>query len=351
MHTLPAKPDLALVRLSALGDVTLAVPLVRTLRAAYPGARLTWITSPVAFSLLEGLPGVEFVVIDKPTGFADYRNLARRLRGRRFDALLALQANLRVNFIYPLINADIKLGFDRRRAREGQCLFTNQRIRFAREHLLDSFLAFGRALGVKHSLIAWDLPLGEADLAFAEHQLAGDGPLLAVNPAASKAERNWDVERYVAVLRAAHARWKVGVVLTGGSQPDEIDLGGRIAAQVPGRVVNLIGKTTPKQLAAVLKRSDCLLAPDTGPAHIAVAVGTPVVGLYAVAPPELSGPYFYPDLIVNKYPQAVRTLLGRDPETVPWNTRVHKEGAMALIQVEDVLEKLELVFGGGARAR
>lgn len=329
--------------------MTLAVPLVRTLRAAYPGARLTWITSPLAFALLEGLPGVEFVVIDKPTGLADYRNLPRRLQGRKFDALLALQANLRVNLIYPLIKADIKLGFDRLRAREGQWLFTNRRIRFAPEHLLDSFLAFGRALGATHSLITWDLPLGEPDLAFADLQLAGDGPLLAVNPAASKAERNWNIERYISVIRTAQARWKVRVVLTGSSQPDEIDLGARIAAQVPGRIINLIGKTTPKQLAAVLKRSDCLLAPDTGPAHIAVAVGTPVVGLYGVAPPELSGPYFYPDLVVNKYPQAVRTFLRRDPEQVPWNTRVHDAGAMALIQADEVLEKLELVFSGSAR--
>lgn len=345
VHTLTAHPSFALVRLSALGDVTLTVPLVRTLRAAYPGAKLTWITSPLAFALLDGLPGVEFIVVDKPRTLRDYRALARRLRGRKFDAVLALQASLRINLIYPFISADIKLGFDRQRAREGQWLFTNRRIRFAREHLVDSFLAFGQALGVKHPLMIWDLPLGNADLAFADQQLAGDGPFLAVNPAASKAERNWTVEGYLTVLRAAQARWKVHVVLTGGSRPDEIALGMRIAEQLPGRVINLIGKTTPKQLAAALKRCDCLLAPDTGPVHIAVAVGTPVVGLYAVAPPELSGPYFFPDLIVDKYPEAVRTLLRRDPEKVPWNTRVHHPEAMALIQPDDVLEKLELVFG------
>lgn len=345
MHAVPAHPSFAIVRLSALGDVTLTVPLVRTLRAAYPGARLTWITSPLAFALLDGLAGVEFIVIDKPSTLGDYRTLAHRLRGRKFDALLALQANFRVNLIYPFITADIKLGFDRQRAREGQWLFTNRRIRYAREHLLDSFLAFGQALSVKHPLIIWDLPLENADLAFADQQLAGDGPFLAVNPAASKAERNWSEEGYLTVLRAAHARWKLTAVLTGGSQPDEIASGIRIADQLPGRVINLIGKTTPKQLAAVLKRCDCLLAPDTGPVHIAVAVGTPVVGLYAVAPPELSGPYFYPDLVVDKYPQAVRTFLRRDPDKVPWNTRVHHPGAMALIQPDEVLEKLELVFG------
>lgn len=324
----------------------MTVPLVRTLRAAYPRARLTWITSPLAFALLEGLPGVEFIVVDKPATLGDYRALARRLRGRRFDALLALQANLRVNLIYPLVDARIKLGFDLRRAREGQWLFTNQRIRFTPEHLLDSFLAFARELGAKHTLMTWDLPLGASDYAFAEQQLTGAGPFLAVNPSASKPERNWSVDGYISVLRAAQARWNANIVLTGSSDPEEIALGKRVAEQLHGRVVNLIGKTTPKQLAAVLKHCDCLLAPDTGPAHLAVAVGTPVVGLYAVAPPELSGPYFYPDLVVNKYPQAVTSLLHRNPAKVPWNTRVHHPQAMALIQPDEVLQKLELVFGG-----
>ena len=88
-------------------------------------------------------------------------------------------------------------------------------------------------------------------------------------------------------------------------------------------------------LAALLSQADVLIAPDTGPVHIARAMNTPVIGLYAVASPALSGPYKAQEFIVNRYPEAVHKFLGKDPEQVPWNTRVHHPGAMALIQTED----------------
>src|SRR5436189_2681717 len=104
--------------------------------------------------------------------------------------------------------------------------------------------------------------------------------------------------------------------------------------------MNLVGKTTPKQLAAVLARARVLLAPDTGPVHIATAMDSPVIGLYAVAPSKLSGPYFSRDLVIDCFPEAVRTILAKDPARIPWGTRVHTQKAMELIQVNDVLEKL-----------
>jgi heptosyltransferase I len=112
----------------------------------------------------------------------------------------------------------------------------------------------------------------------------------------------------------------------------------------PSALLNLIGQTTPKQLAAVLGKVRALVAPDTGPVHIATAMGTPVIGLYAVAPPELSGPYLSRHLVVNCFPQAVRQMLGKDPDAAAWGTRVHSAKAMALIEVEPVLEKLAMVF-------
>ena len=138
-------------------------------------------------------------------------------------------------------------------------------------------------------------------------------------------------------------RWDVNVVLTGGSSERQHNFGEEVLKRVGKRqrVLNLIGQTNPKQLAAVLAKVKVLVAPDTGPVHIATAVGTPVVGLYAVAPPELSGPYHSQHLVVNRFPEAVRTILGKDPERVPWKTRVKSSRAMALITVEDVFAKLE----------
>ena len=337
---------IAIVRLSALGDVTLLLPAIETLRRALPRAHITWITGAGAYELLEGYPGVEFIVFDKRRGLRAYGDLRRRLRGRKFDALLAMQASWRANFIYPLIDTPIKIGFDRTRARDGQWLFTNRRIAFAREHLLDSFLAFVAALGVTGQAIRWNLPLSESDRTWAVTQLSRSrGPVLAVNPGASKAEREWPAARWIEVIRTAQDRWGVQVVLTGGPGARERATGEKIMHAVSGGVTNLIGATTPKQLAALLEKCACLAAPDTGPVHLAVAVGTPVVGLYAVAPPQLSGPYLYPELVINRFPEAVRNILGRDPSTVAWTTRVHSGEPMQLIRVEEVLDRLAQIFG------
>lgn len=342
--------DIAVVRLSALGDVTLLLPVIETLKRAAPRARITWITGSPAYQLLEGYPGVEFIVFDKRRGLRAYLDLRRQLQGRRFDALLAMQASWRANFIYPLVQAPLKVGFDRVRARDGQWLFTNRCIRFARQHLLDSFFAFLGVLGIEERVIEWHLPIAAADRSWAAARVPrAAAPVLAVNPGASKAEREWPVERLIEAIREAQKRWGAQIILTGGSGEREGAAGKKITQAISTNVTNLIGQTSFKQLAAVLARADCLLAPDTGPVHIAGAVGTPVVGLYAVASPQLSGPYRYPELTINRYPEAVRTILGQDPQTVSWTTRVHRGEPMRLIEVADVLSKLAQVFEKMAR--
>jgi heptosyltransferase I len=117
-----------------------------------------------------------------------------------------------------------------------------------------------------------------------------------------------------------------------------------LAQQSPAHTLNLSGKTTPKQLAALLSLVDVLIAPDTGSVHIARAMDTPVIGLYAVASPKLTGPYQRMEYCVDRYPQAVLKFLGKNPEQLPWNTRVHNPEAMALITVEDVMQQLEKVL-------
>ena len=343
--TQSSKLNIAIVRFSALGDVALVVPAVRSLQRGFPDATITWITSPLAYSLLQGLEGVQFEVFEKPRSLADYRAFYRAFSKRTFDVVLAMQANLRINLLYPALHAPLKIGFDRTRAREGQWLFCNQSIQFADTHLADSFLAFAARLGADTSEIACDFPVEEADHAWAREQLRRlQRPLIAIHPFASKQERNWIFERYAEVILAAVSKYQAGIVLTGGNSPEERDFCARLACIMPHHTLNLCGLTTPKQLAAVLALADVLVAPDTGPVHLARAMNTPVVGLYAVASPTLSGPYKAQDYIVNRYPEAVRKFLGKDPDLVPWNTRVHNPDAMALIQTEDVMQQLGKLF-------
>ena len=340
------KKKIAVVRLSALGDVTLLAAVVGALRRALPDAEITWIIGRAAYQLLEGMAGVEFFVIDKPSSLGDFIAFSKQFKNRQFDVLLATQASLRANLLYPLIRAHAKIGFDRRRARDGQWLFTDQRIAMQpRQHLLDSFFSFLEPLGITKKVIAWNLPLSMADREWANYRLAaGDAPIIAVNPAASKPRRNWLPERYVSVIRMAQCRWGAHIVLTGGSSPAEREVGRYITEHSQPGVTNLIGETTPKQLAAVLEKAVCLIAPDTGPVHIAVAVGTPVIGLYAVAPAWLSGPYLYPNLVVDCYAEAVERFLDLNPRHIDWGVRVHKGEPMTLIKVDQVFDKLTHVM-------
>lgn len=347
-----SKMNIVIVRFSALGDVTLVVPAVRSLQRSFPNATITWITSPLAYSLLQGLEGVQFEVFEKPRSLADYRAFYRAFSQREFDVVLAMQANLRINLLYPALHAPIKIGFDRTRAREGQWLFCNQTIPFANSHLADSFLAFAAQLGANISEIEWNLPVAEAEHSWAREQLKHlPRPLIAIHPFASKQERNWIFERYVEVIQAAVSKWHAGLVFTGGNSQNERDFCAKLASIAPDNTINLCGLTTPKQLAAVLAQADVLVAPDTGPVHLARAMSTPVVGLYAVASPTLSGPYKAQEYIVNRYPEAVRKFLGKDPDCVPWNTRVHNPEAMALIQTEDVMQQLGKLFDSSEATR
>ena len=346
-----ARPQrICLVRLSALGDVCLAVPLVRTLQHAFPEAQITWVTTAPMLQLLEGLDGVEFVLAQKASHPMAYLAFYSRMRQRSFDVLLGAQASFRAHFLYPLIRARRKIGFAKSEARDAHYFFVSEHARGRREHLLDSFLAFAEVLGATKRIVEWRLPIGASDHWFAQKHL-GSGQWVALNPMASKLERNWLPERYAAVADACVRRWDMNVVLTGGPSLKEREFGRNVLRRTakPDRVLDLIGQTTPKQLAAILARAKVLVAPDTGPVHIATAVATPVVGLYAVARPELTGPYKSQHLVVNRFPEAVRTILGKEVDEVSWKTRVKSPQAMELITVDDVLKKLEQALGRALR--
>jgi heptosyltransferase I len=342
----PHNLRIAIVRFSALGDVVMVAAAVRALQHSLPAATITWITSPLAYALLQGMQGVHFEVMEKPRFFADYRAFYRTFRHRQFDVVLAMQANLRINLLYPALRAPVKIGFDRTRAREGQWLFCNRHILFHDTHLVDSFLSFVETLTGMPAAADCDLPLKQSEIDWAHSQLQVlPKPLIAIHPHASKAERNWLPERWAEILKESVARWHCGVVLTGGNAPTELALCDHLAQLAPGHTLNLCGKTTPRQLAALLSEVDILIAPDTGSVHIARAMDTPVIGLYAVASSRLTGPYQQMEYCVDRYPQAVKKFLGKDSEHLPWNTRVHHADAMSLIEVADVMRQLEMFFG------
>ena len=339
---------LCLIRLSAIGDTCHAVPVVRAIQAAWPSTRLTWIVGKTEHSLLDGLDGVEFVVLDKSRGWAGYADVRRALAHRRFDALLDMHASVRANLVSLLVSAPLRIGFDRARARDYQWLFCNRRIA-ARptQHVMDGLFEFAALLGVPRAALRWDIPIPPADEAYASSQLPADRPALVISPVTGQRfrnYRNWQAERYARVANYAHRRYGASVLLTGGATEVERRYGREIAAQSVAQPNDLIGRTSLKQLLAILKRATVLLCPDSGPAHMATAVGTPVVGLYATSDPRRTGPYLSQHLVANKYAEAVEREFGRPVERLRFGQRVRDPEAMSLIEVDDVTAKLDAAF-------
>lgn len=331
---------IGIVRLSAIGDVTMIVPMVRVLQSKFPQAKITWVIDSVAHSLLEGLSGVNFEVINKPRSLKDYLKIRRQLNAYRFDVLLAMQASLRVNFIYPLIKAKRKIGFDAARAKDFHRFFITESISNKPAHLLDGFMSFAEHLGApKPSTINWQLPI--EDNHYQKALTLVNKPYIVINPAASKSERNWPIESYIQLITAIQKKYPQHQVVLTGAKGD-LDFIKPITQSIELR--SLVGKTSLKELAAILAKASCLIAPDTGPAHIATAMDTPVIGLYAVITARLSGPYLSLDLVIDKYQQAVKKYLNQDPQNITWGTRVHHPKAMTLISVDDVMEKLAMVI-------
>ncbi len=336
--------SLCILRLSALGDVTHVLPTLRTLQKHWPQCHITWVIGKTEAALVGDIPKVEFIVFDKSRGWKAYRDLARDLRGRRFDVLLHMQAALRASLASMLIRADLRLGFDKGRARNGQRLFTNARIApVERQHVLDGFLEFSRALGLEPVPPRWDIPVPQEAKQAVDEMIPTADPVLVINPCSSvraRNWRNWSVESYAAVIDYAFEKHGLLTILTGGPAANERAYAEAIVAAAHHTPVNLVGRTNLKQMLAVLEQAAAVIAPDTGPAHMANALGKKVIGLYATSNPERTGPYCHRELTVNKYPDAIRNEFGKTVEELRWGKRVRDPNAMASISGEEVCERL-----------
>jgi heptosyltransferase I len=259
-----------------------------------------------------------------------------------FDLLLHLQLSIRASATAACIPAPIKLGFDKPRARELQWLFTNRRIaERSREHVLDSFLGFGDALGVPRQTPRWDIPLPPAAQAYADQLIPDSQPTLVISACSSHRARNWMPERYAAVADHAVRKHGMRVILCGGPAAIEREMAAAVAKHASVPLIDQVGKDTLPQLLALLARATVLLTPDSGPAHMATMVETPVIGLYAATNPARSGPYESRRWCVNAYDDAARKFLGKPAAELPWTRKIELPGVMELIEVPAVCSKLD----------
>ncbi|MBD5771566.1 glycosyltransferase family 9 protein [Marinomonas colpomeniae] len=321
---------LAVVRLSALGDVCHAMAVIQSIMKRYPEMQVTWITSPLEADLVRLLKGVDVVVYDKKRGFSGLLALRTLLKKQTFDVLLHLQWSLRASVVSRMIKAKRRVGFALSHSREKQHWFVNEYAPEPRgQHVLDSFLSIASVLGVEEPTLPCELSLPETDFDLPAHYVV-------INPSASKTERNWTVEGYQAVIQCLLDK-NVCPVITGGPSSSEAGFAEQVIGDKQKEIINLVGKTPLDSMLSVLKGAALVISPDTGPAHMATLVGVPVLGLYAHSNPQRTGPYRDLDKVVSVYDMLAEKEYQKPVTELPWSTRVHDSNAMQHIHIDQVL--------------
>ena len=328
--------------LSALGDAVHVLPVANALRRAWPDTRITWVIQPVPHLLVKDHPAIdEFVLFRRRKGteaWRSYEELITAFRGRQFDLLLALQVYFKAGLITKLAPATVKLGFDRRRARDLNWLFTTHRIPPRPVgHVQDQYFEFLHWLGVNPEPVEWRIELSEAEQTAQRAFFGGlDKPACAVVVATSKRLKNWMPERYAEVVNHVYTAHGLQPVLAGGPSAVEREAASRILSLAKVPVIDALGDDVRK-LVWILAGSRLAISPDTGPLHIARALDVPVVGLYGYTNPKRYGPYRkFTDLVVDGY--------AREPgEEYPPSMK-HRPDGMPRVTVAAVLEKVQLAL-------
>ncbi len=320
------------------------LPIIHSIQKFRPNARITWIIGKTEYKLVGDLPDVEFIQFDKNQGMSAYKDLLRQIQGRSFDILLACQVSLRANILTALIRAKRKVGYDKARAKDFHSLVINEQITAANIHVLDSFFQFIEHIGIPHKKLDWSLPIPQEAIQFAQQHIPSGQPVLAISPCSSHSLRNWTLEGYATVANYAAKKHNALIILLGGYSNLEKQYGEKLVQLLESPPVNLIGKDTLKKLLAILQRCSVLLTPDSGPAHIATCVNTPVIALHAASNSHRSGPYLSQEWCVDKYNEAALKYLHKSASEIRWGTKIEKPGVMELIKPEDVIIKLDQLF-------
>ncbi len=345
--------DVGVLMLTALGDAVHALPVLRAMRRSRPDWRLTWIIQPVPHRLVApNDPADDYVVFDRRRGvsaWSAYRDARRSMAGRRFDLLVCLQVYLKAGLLAAILPAEVKLGFDRRRARDANWLFTDARIP-ARPpaHVQDQYFEFLEHLGIDPEPVVWGLEPtpGEREQQRSFLDRLQGRPACGIVVATSRPEKNWAPERYARLVDALLNDLGMTPVLVGGPSPIEREAAARVASAAATPPLDMRGDDV-RRLVWLTQACDLVVSPDTGPLHIARAVGTPVVGLYGFTNPKRYGPYrAYEDLVVDGYAREAG-------EHYPLTAR-HRADGMDRITVDAVvgaIERARARYGVAVRSR
>jgi len=284
---------LLIVLPGAIGDVIRALPLLGRIRRAWPDGRLGWAVEPPSAPLLAGHPWLDrLLVFDRRRGLRGFATFLRRVREERWDVALDLGRGIKSAVIAYASGAPERLGFARTDGREGGWMLATRRLppQDAAPSKLSQFLAFGDALGLPPAAVEFGVAPTPEDAREADGLTAGlDGPLVAACIGSTCPSRRWFPEETAAVLRALRERYGTSAVLLG--TPADAPFALATLRATDGGARDLTGRTTLRELLAILARAQLAFGPDSGALHLAAAVGTPVVSLWGATSPARSVPF------------------------------------------------------------
>jgi lipopolysaccharide heptosyltransferase I len=294
-----AASRIALIKPSALGDIVQALPVLTALRRRYPRAHITWLVNRAYEPLLRGHPDLdEALPFDRGAtkhglwrAARNYARFLRDLRARRFDLVIDLQGLLRSGLFTAATGAPRRVGLGS--AREGAAWFYTDVVPVAdlgAVHAVDRYWLVAEALGAGDGPIEFRLPVRAAERLWAEEALRDcPRPWLALAVGSRWLTKRWPPEHFAALARRAQARFGGTALFVGGR--DEAGLAEVAGARLAGPWRNLCGRTVLPQLAALLSLADVMVANDTGPLHLAAALGRPVVAPYTCTRVARNGPF------------------------------------------------------------
>lgn len=301
-----------IVRLSALGDIVHALPVLAALGRSYPAAAIDWLVeenyAPI-LSLAEGLHRRIIVRARASTvtagtvsfgGVLGYLRAAAFLRAQRYDAALDLQGLIKSAVWARASGARRVIGFDRSYLREPQAaaLYSETVVPQDAPHVMQKNLSILRALHVDGGPL--ELPLrrtGSAEISKAIESAGGRGGYIVLNPGAAWPNKRWPPERFGALAAALRDRTGLRSLVTWG--PAERALAESVSQKSAGAATTA-PSTTVVDLAALLRDAALVVSGDTGPLHIAAAMAAPLLGLYGPTWPERNGPWDPDDEVISR---------------------------------------------------
>jgi heptosyltransferase I len=322
--------------MSAIGDAVHVLPVINAIKRHQPSVHITWVLQPGPASLVRGHPAVDDIVIfRRDRGWRAFLDIRRELSLRVFHLLIDFQVYLKAGIVSALSGAPLRLGFDRARARDFNWLFTNRRIPASPvQHVQDQYFEFLTELGISPEPLEWNLGPWGGEREWQRETVARIGrPFAAIVVGSSKPAKDWLPDRWAAVCDILEREYEIQPVLVGGESASEAATAAQIAQTAKRPPVIALG-TGLRRLVSILDASSLVLAPDTGPLHMAVALDRPVISLIGYSDPRRTGPYRkFQDLIIDAYHDP-----GEDGP-VSMETRTDR---MQRVQVADVAARLEL---------